>query len=177
MPSPLWLVMQHHQRGTLRCRREGASTPSKNPNGRKPSAQAGVLAQNPIRLGHWFAGDGFGRRFSLIRTERCPLSRSEHNVSGRGILADARGSCRLRRRPGSRRRCRLGRPKQVRLRDARSDGAGRRPVGRRQRCRQRAAVRAEARGNPWRVRDACGFGGDTQSMSTAHGAGDAHRRR
>jgi hypothetical protein len=23
MPSPLWLVMQHHQPGTLRCRREG----------------------------------------------------------------------------------------------------------------------------------------------------------
>src|ERR1700722_19645152 len=29
MPSPLWLVVQHHQPGTLRRRREGASTPSK----------------------------------------------------------------------------------------------------------------------------------------------------
>jgi hypothetical protein len=35
----------------------------------------------------------------------------------------------------------------------------------------------DARGNPCRARDACGFHGDTQSMPTAHGAGDAHRRR
>src|SRR5258708_1623621 len=41
---------------------------------------------------------------------------------------------------------------------------------------QRVAVWAGARGNPWLARDACGFGGDTQSMPTAHGAVDAHRR-
>lgn len=37
--------------------------------------------------------------------------------------------------------------------------------------------RAEARGNPWLATDACGCAGDTQSMPTVLGAGDAHRRR
>ena len=43
-------------------------------------------------------------------------------------------------------RCRFSRRKRFRLRDARSDGAGRRPVGRRQRRWRRAATERSALG-------------------------------
>jgi hypothetical protein len=45
-----------------------------------------------------------------------------------------------RRRPTLRLRCRFSRRKQFRLRDARIDGEGRRPVGRQQQYLQRVAV-------------------------------------
>gem|GEM_PF-6363137 len=110
--------------------------------------------------------------------ERCsPLLRSEHHAMVRDTVASPQGNFGPRLRPAVPGRYRFGHRKQFRLRDARSDGAGCRPVGRRQRCLQSAAVEDEVRGNPCRARDACDFGGDTQSMPTAHGVSDAHRRR
>src|ERR1700704_409479 len=56
MPSPLGLVMQHHQRGTLRCRREGASTPSKLNKACPMFAASGPVPD--IGYVEWFVRDG-----------------------------------------------------------------------------------------------------------------------
>ena len=142
-----------------------------------PSTARPVPAQNCIRPRDRFSNEDFGRRFSIIRTGRSPLLQPEHLARVRGNIAAEQGNYR-RRQPSASKRLRSFRyRKQFRPRDARSDGAGRQLVGRQQRYLQRAAVEDEARGNPCRARDACGFGGGTQSMPTAHGASDAHRRR
>jgi len=87
---------------------------------------------------------------------------------GRPTLSDAMADSDGVAAPG--RRHRFRRRQQFRLRDARSNGAGRRLGRRRQQCRQRAAVRTEPQDNPCRARDACGFGGATRLENT-HGTG------
>src|SRR5271168_478624 len=58
MPSPLWLVMQHRQPGTLRCRREGASTPSIRTLGLSVDNLLRRLRLEPDRKGTRDSGEG-----------------------------------------------------------------------------------------------------------------------